>query len=392
MVSMLYLLCFGWSSLSRFFKVSQWFGSISLVITALWVAVQFLNPFIYSAVIIELIALLSVPLLSPRGTRAGQGIIRFLSMQTIALPLILLSGWIVSGIETSPSAEALVLRGALLVLLGFVLWFGIFPLHSWLPMLTEESHPWTSTFLLSIMQLGLTFFLLKVLNQYGWLRNLPALDLSLKWIGALCILAAGLIAAFQHNLNRLLGYLFLAETGYILLSIAFRSMGGLQVLIMTLLPRLFAYWALGYVLSTLLKEAETQTLDFEVLKSFIWRYPLLSLLIFFSMLNIIGMPLLSLYPSRHILWNLLPFDSLPLSILVSIGVLGMLTFFLRLFNVMIQPIAQEPDPSSEKRKESLALILPVVLIVIAMIVLGIFPDILLTPVQNLLIPFQNLAR
>ncbi len=83
-----------------------------------------LSPFLYAAVVVELIALLSVPLLSPRGSPTGSGIIHYLSAQTIALPLILLSGWMVSGIETSPSAEALVLRGALLLMLGFVLWLG----------------------------------------------------------------------------------------------------------------------------------------------------------------------------------------------------------------------------------------------------------------------------
>ena len=57
-------------------------------------------------------------------------------------------------------------------------WLGIFPLHSWLPMLTEESPHGQSSFLLTIMQLSLSFFLLKVLNQYGWLRNLPELVLS----------------------------------------------------------------------------------------------------------------------------------------------------------------------------------------------------------------------
>ena len=92
MVSFLYLHCFGWNLLTPLFKQSQWFGSLSLIITAFWVIVQFLSPFLYAAVVVELIALLSVPLLSPRGSPTGSGIIHYLSAQTIALPLILLSG------------------------------------------------------------------------------------------------------------------------------------------------------------------------------------------------------------------------------------------------------------------------------------------------------------
>lgn len=393
MVSLLYLVCFAWNTLSRLFGVSQWFGSLSLVITGLWVSVQFLNPFIYSAVVIELIALISVPLLSPRGLPAKSGIIRFLSMQTIALPLILLSGWMVSGIETSPSAEDLVLRGALLVLLGFVLWLGIFPLHSWLPMLTEESHPWTTTFLLGTMQLSLTFFFLKVLNQYGWLRTLPALDLAFKWIGALCILSAGLIAAFQKNINRLLGYFFLAETGYIILAIAFRNFGGIQILTLTLMPRILGYWALGFALSSLQQATESKSLDLEGLRGLIWRFPITSLLLLVSILNIIGMPLFAVYPSKHILWNLLPIDTLPLSILVAIGVLGMLTLFLRLFSTLIHPNQENPGQTAEEPKqESVGMILAVVFISFGLILLGVLPNVIIGPFENLLSSFQNLLR
>ncbi len=391
MVSFLYFLCFGWNLLTPLFKQSQWFGSLSLIITAFWVIVQFLSPFLYAAVVVELIALLSVPLLSPRGSPTGSGIIHYLSAQTIALPLILLSGWMVSGIETSPSAEALVLRGALLLMLGFVLWLGIFPLHSWLPMLTEESHPWTSSFLLTITQLSLTFFLLKVFNQYGWLRNLPELILSLKWIGALCIMSAGVIAAFQNKLKRIPAYFFLAETGYILLSIAFRGIGGLEILKMTLLPRVLAYWALGFSAASLEQALENKALDFDSLRGLFWRFPFSSIFLLSSILNIIGAPLYALYPAKHILWNLLPIDILPLSILVAIGILGMLVLLLRLFSVLVHPKQDLPLQDNEvQKKEDPLLILTFSVMVLTMIVFGIFPDLLVSPFKDLLNSFQNL--
>ena len=391
MVSFLYLLCFGWNLLIPIFKQSQWFGSLSLIITALWVTVQFLSPFLYAAVVIELIALLSVPLLSPRGSPAKPGILRYLSAQTIALPFILLSGWMVSGIETSPSAEALVLRGALLLMLGVVLWLGIFPLHSWLPMLSEESHPWTSSFLLTIMQSSLTFFLLKVLNQYGWLRNLPELFLSLKWIGSLCILSAGVIAAFQNNVKRLPAYFFLAETGYMLLAIAFRGIGGLEILRMTLLPRVLSYWALGFSVATLQQAIDKNTLDFDSMRGLFWNFPFSSILLISTILNIIGSPLLSLFPAKYILWNLLPVDILPLSILVAVGVLAMLILLLRLFSTIIHPKQETPlEENNSQKKEGLFINLAVSFIVLTMIIYGIFPDLLVYPFKELFSSFQNL--
>lgn len=392
-VSLLYFVCFAWNALSRLFDESRWFNSLSLFITALWVSVQFVNPFIYSAVIIELIALTSVPLLSPRGTPAKKGIIRFLSMQTLALPLILVSGWMVTGIETSPSAQALVLRGTILVLLGFVLWVGIFPLHSWIPMLTEESPPWTVSFLLVMMQVGFALFFLKFLNQYGWLRTLPELDTFLKWIGVFCILWAGIIAAFQTDLNRLLGYFFLAETGYIAFSMAYRGTNGLEVMAMTFVTRFLAHWALAITLSSLQRLTGHQSLSFDTLRGVIHRYPFVSILLICSLLNVIGMPLFSLYPTKHIIWNLVSSDNLALALLVAVGIFGMLTMFLRLFSAIIHPeIKSAPTTSEEPGTETIGLKIMVILILLVIVLPGIFPDILSRPLLELLVSFENLTH
>lgn len=387
-IALLYFLCFAWNVMSSLFNVGRWFNSLTLIITALWASVQVITPFLYSAVVVELIALVSVPLLSPRGTPAKSGIIRFLSMQTIAMPLILLSGWMVSGIETSPSAEALVLRGSLLVIAGFSLWAGIFPLHSWLPMLTEESHPWTIGFLQTIMQISLAIFFLKFLNQYAWLRNLEEIKLVLKWIGALCIVSAGVLSVFQKKLSRVFGYLFLSGTGYIVLSMAFQQQGWLNLFTQYLLPRVFAYWSLGYTLSLLREALGSEQLNFSELKGLIWRYPLSSILLLASLLNITGMPLFSLFPSNRILLSILASESMPFRLFVSLGLIGMILMVLKVLGVVIQA----PEDVDQDKKERTLIIIPVVLIILVMVLGGIFPQFFTAPIQDLLISFQNLLN
>ena len=69
MVALLYAITLLWNLGNSVFKVSTWFNALSLVITALWVTVLSVIPFLYAALLIELIALLSVPLLSPRGKK-----------------------------------------------------------------------------------------------------------------------------------------------------------------------------------------------------------------------------------------------------------------------------------------------------------------------------------
>jgi NADH-quinone oxidoreductase subunit M len=309
-------------------------------------------------------------------------------MQTIAMPLILMSGWMVAGIETSPSAEQLIYRGSLLVIAGFSLWAGIFPLHSWLPMLAEESHPWIISFLMTIMQIGLAIFFLKFLNQYPWLRNLEEIKPVLKWIGVLCVVSAGGIAAFQMKLSRIIGYFFLSGTGYIVLTMAFQQPGWLELLTIYLLPLALSYWSLGYTFTLLREALDSDKLDFSELNGLFWRYPLITVLLLCSFLNIIGMPLFSLFPAHRVIWSILASESLPIRLLISLGLLGMITLFLRLLGKVIQP----PEIAEQDKKERAILIVPVIVIVIIMVLGGLLPQIYSTPVQNLLISFQNLLR
>ena len=387
-LALLYFLCFLWNLISGMFDVGRWFNSLSLVITALWGAVQFISPFLYSAVVIELIALISTPLLSPRGTPARNGVIRFLSMQTLALPLILLSGWMVSGIETSPSAESLVLRGSLLVIAGFSLWAGIFPVHSWLPMLTEETHPWIITFLQTIMQIGLAFFFLAFLNHFAWLRNLDGLTQVLKWIGSLCVVSAGVMLVFQRKLSRVLGYIYLAGTGYIVLAMASTQQGPLELISMMLLPLTFSYWSLGFTFSALRQALDSEILDYDELVGLVWRYPRISILLVACLLNSFGLPLFSLFPSRRIILGIVATESLPIRLFISVGILGMVLMLLRLLSVILQP---PPDVGQDK-VESPLLVLPVALILLLMLVGGLFPQFFSAPLNGLLVSFQNLLK
>jgi hypothetical protein len=84
------------------------------------------EPFLYAALIVELIVLISILLLTPRGEQTDRGVMRYLVSQTVAMPFILLSGWMVAGIESAPSASTLILRGTVMILIGFSLWLNIF--------------------------------------------------------------------------------------------------------------------------------------------------------------------------------------------------------------------------------------------------------------------------
>ena len=104
-------------------------------------AARAVEPFLFGAVRVEIAVLVSIPMLVPPGTRPGRGVLRYLIFQTLALPVILLAGWAFNIVQIYPENQAALARASIFLGLGFAFWLGVFPFYTWIPMLSEESHP-----------------------------------------------------------------------------------------------------------------------------------------------------------------------------------------------------------------------------------------------------------
>lgn len=390
-VAMLYLFSFLWNIAGMRFSVSRWFPTISLTITALWVSALAVEPFLYAALIVELIVLISVLLLTPRGEQAGSGVMRYLVLQTIALPFILLSGWMVTGIESAPSASTLILRGAVLILIGFSLWLAVFPLHTWLPMLADKTHPWVFSFVFLMQQSSLSIFLLKVLDQFAWLRNLNGVFPAMQWVGVLTVLAGGVLASLQTKVNRILAYLILIETGYSVLAIGLISQGGGEALALSFLPRALAYLQYAYTLSSIQQIAPEIDGGFPSLRGLFTRLPFHSMSLIISLLSLLGLPALGLFPARRMLWNSGAGLTLHYTPLLGLAVAGMALFILRLMDTLLTTDPNAPSPTlSAQGEESIWQILVLCFFTLLSLLVGIFPQVFLNPFLGILEPFIHL--
>jgi len=390
-VAMLYLFSFLWNIAGMRFSVSRWFPTISLTITALWVSALAVEPFLYAALIVELIVLISVVLLTPRGEQAGSGVMRYLVLQTIALPFILLSGWMVTGIESAPSASTLILRGAVLILIGFSLWLAVFPLHTWLPMLADKTHPWVFSFVFLMQQSGLSIFLLKVLDQFAWLRNLNGVFPAMQWVGVLTVLAGGVLASLQTKVNRILAYLILIETGYSVLAIGLISQGGGEALALSFLPRALAYLQYAYTLSSIQQVAPEIDGGFPSLRGLFTRLPFHSMSLIISLLSLLGLPALGLFPARRMLWNSGAGLTLHYTPLLGLAVAGMALFILRLMDTLLTTDPNAPSPTlTAQGEESIWQILVLCFFTLLSLLVGIFPHVFLNPFLGILEPFIHL--
>ena len=152
-------------------QITRLLVPLGLAITSLLVAALAVEPFLYAALIIEMAVLLSIPLLMSLRQRPTKGVIRFLIFQTLAVPFILFSGWLLAGIGANPGDLGLVNQAATLLGLGFAFLLAIFPFYTWIPLLAEEAHPYVVGFLLWMLPTATMFFGLGFLDRYTWLRT-----------------------------------------------------------------------------------------------------------------------------------------------------------------------------------------------------------------------------
>ena len=390
-VAIMYLFSFLWNIAGLRFSVSRWFPTVSLTITALWVTTLSVEPFLYAALIVELIVLISILLLTPRGEQTDRGVMRYLVSQTVAMPFILLSGWMVAGIESAPSASTLILRGTVMILIGFSLWLNIFPLHSWLPMLAEKAHPWVFSFVFLMQQSILALFLLKVLDQFAWLRNQTGILTVIQWAGVLTLLAGGVLASLQTKVNRILAYIILIETGYSVLAIGLIGQGGGEALALSILPRALAYWQWAYTLSSIQQIAPEIDGSFTSLRGMFTTLPFHSLSLVISLLTLLGLPAFGLFPAKRMLWNSgagLAYHYTPL---IGLGVAGMALFILRLMHTLLTTDPNSSSPAdSINGKESLWQIFVLCVMTLLSMLMGLLPHVFLNPFLSLLDPFIHL--
>jgi len=359
---------------------------LGMGIIALLVASLAVEPFLYAALLIEIAVLLAVPLLSPPRQKPAGGLVRFLIYQTLAMPFILFAGWLLPGVEASPGDLALAVQSATMLGLGFAFLLAIFPLYSWIPMLIEETSPYVLGFILWILPMVTVLFGTGFLDQYTWLRTSSQLPAVLRFGGLLMVVTGGAWAAFQRHLGRMLGYAAITETGFSLLALSLAPQTGIDLLFMLLIPRALglAIWALS--LSVL--QAQVTPPRFGAVQGMARVYPLAAAGLILAHLSTAGFPLLAGFPIRLALWESLAHQSLSTAFWFLIGILGLLTGAIRTTAVLVMA----PENTAWESRESRTQRILIGLGVMALFILGLFPQAVQPWLADLPAMFVHLGR
>ena len=372
-ISLIYAVTGLWALVSGIPGTPKFFRPSSLAITALLTAALGVEPFLYAALLIYLAVIASLPILSPAGKKPQPGVLRYLILQTLALPFILLAGWLLSGVEALPSDSPLVGQSAIILGLGFALWLGIFPFHSWLPMVSQHAHPLVVSHLMFLLPSTVFVFSLNFFDRYIFLRTLQNLGGTISFIGALMIFLGGLWTAIQDDIKRAFGYSILSETGFTLLALSLFSQDGLKWMLILFPVRALGFWLWGYTMSLI--EKHNGSVDIDALQGFAWQYPLLSSGLLVAQFSIAGLPLLALFPVKLSILTAIFRNNSTIGIWAFIGYLGLFLFTFR----MLATFIKSNDTSkltawviSEKKHEYL----PILIMIVILVILGLFPSII----------------
>ena len=325
-----------WLLGGQFSRPGPLFIPVSQISIGLFVAALSVDPFLYAAILIATIVLISVPMLAQPGEALHAGLLRYLNFQLFAVPFILVVGWLLSGVEASPGNSQLVLRAGTLLALGFAFLLAIFPLHSWIPMLAERNHPYAVGFIFFFLPFAATMLALGFFERFAWLRDVEGLPAALLLFGGIVVALGGIWAAIQNHLGRQLAYVLVAESGLSLAALGLSSDVGLSSLIALIIARLFALLVWVMALSGL-REASGGALAFSEVSRVVRRHPMLTLGLLLALLSFVGLPLGAAFAPRLTILQLV-WQALPLAAgFILLGQLALLVALVRLLFALAVP-------------------------------------------------------
>ena len=334
MLAFFYLFAAIWFAGTLVVRVHRFFVPIAMMDIALMVGVIAVDPFIYGVFFVQFVVLLTLPLFWILRNGSGDGILRFLFFQTFGLIFLAIGGWLSASVEVNPSDTFLVTRAVVMFFLGFIFWLAIFPFHDWVAMLMDETCPYVSGFVMSLLQFSSLFVLLTFLNSYAWMRSFEPLFIGLRFVGTTMLLIGAIWAFFQKNLQRLEAFSIVAENGFSLLLLGINSQVSIRLFLSFLFIRVIA--ALAWSLAARIIATDS-TLELTKLNGLFRQRPFVCMALLVSFFSVSGLPLFAGFPLKVAMISLGFSQSTMIGTLIAVGCLILLFSGFKLVMIFFSP-------------------------------------------------------
>lgn len=224
---------------------------------------------------------------------------RYLKMMVLAIPLLLLAGWL--------AEENLVTHfGAVwqLLLVGLLIMLAGFPFHIWVIPVWEQARPMVPVVVFGLVQLFLVGFARQYLSELPSIqRNAQFLQL-LQMSGAMTVFFAGFLAWTAQSAERLIGYLLLVDMGATVFSLGLGGQSDPATTYLIVISRLVALAFAGLGLAVWrgrLPADRDGSLSHSLTHGLGRRWPWVALLVIYGGLSLIGLPLTPGFAGRWLM-------------------------------------------------------------------------------------------
>jgi formate hydrogenlyase subunit 3/multisubunit Na+/H+ antiporter MnhD subunit len=307
-----FLFAGGWPA-----KAHRYLYPAGMLCLGLVAASLLVRPFVFAAIFLELAAIMCFLILASPEYPAWRGGLRLLSVYTLAMLAILLTGWMLEIAGVAGGATSLTSQATLLLGLGFAVLMAVPPFHLWLPPAADKAHPYALAFVTLVLQSAGLFFMLRFLDTYPWLRGNASLFHAIRDAALIMIILGGSLAVAQQTMARMMAYSLVADFGVALLAVASGIPAGYQLALGITGARVIglSVWALG--LSVLLSRIGGQ----QALVGAARRSPEAALAALMGAASLAGLPLTAGFPGRWGLLSILAPADLMASLAVGLGIL-----------------------------------------------------------------------
>jgi NADH-quinone oxidoreductase subunit N len=198
-----------------------------------------IRPLIYAVLLVEIAIAVSVIALQGEGRPPAWGALQYLSFSLLAMPGLLVIHWLMDRYALTPDNTGLLDTAAVLLALSFALLLGSLPFYVWMPSVAGDSEPLAGAFVFTVNNAAIWFLLLAFLETYPDLSSYGRFASIASGAGLAMVGVGGVLAASQRQLDRLMGYGALIDSGVALTAFGMGSERGLALALLCLLVRPF---------------------------------------------------------------------------------------------------------------------------------------------------------
>ncbi len=287
------------------------------------------------------------------------------------------------------NAEAYLLLGTALTLVGFAFKIAAVPFHSWVPDVYQGA-PTPVTAFFSVGPKAAAFAALIRIFDFG-LGEIPGIEVAFGILAILTMTVGNVLAIRQDNIKRMLAYSSIAHAGYILVALAAGGQPAISAAVFYLIA--YAVFNLGaFAVLTVLETRSGKRSDYREFAGLSKGHPYLAVALALFMFALSGFPPTVGFFGKYYIFSAVVNEGISANngFLIALAIIGVLNSFISVYyylRVVKTSYFDTTDGAYDRAQVSPAVTFVVALMAVGTLGLGIFPEQLLSLTRSAVFVF-----